>query len=601
MSNYQWYFPVNAEGGQPEGLNDSGVESFRGNQIESLAREIIQNSTDAVIDKRKPVKVSFKEFKVSKDEFPDRTGLTEAFSSALSYKRTPEQAKNFFSKGVEILNQNEFSFLKISDYNTTGLYGVNEEGSDWENLVKSVGISNKGGSSGGSFGIGKSAPFACSNLRTVFYSTLNEAGEQGFQGVSRLASHKKNGRETRGTGFYGKKELTKPITAPNDIPGEFRRTEIGTDVYVASFLKDEEWKEKIIKAVIENFFIAITEKQLIVEVGDIEINDIELKSLIDTYIQPNNNFYADQYYSSFKLGEKYHGDIEGLGTVHLYIKKDEEYSKRVAMVRNTGMKITHLDRFRGGSKFSGTAIIKGEELNQILRKTEPPTHDKWEPSRYDDEKYAKKIIKKVHDFIRTTVKEINKADEGKKIDFKGFNQFLPDHLNEEDPLEENNVEQDSNKFVPKTMKISERRNKKKSRATLATKNKKKKNNGENKQKPRNEKGGASPVGGHKNQAKRLNVSNVRSIVVGGKEGIYDIKITTTSGGKGKVSLNFIGEDAKAYKAKLLSAVDTNTGESVPINESEIGPVKFEDKGKKTIRIELDEKLRASLEVLVNEG
>lgn len=59
MKKYQWQFPVNASGGQPEGLNDSGVESFRGNQIESLAREIIQNSTDAKREMNKPVTVSF--------------------------------------------------------------------------------------------------------------------------------------------------------------------------------------------------------------------------------------------------------------------------------------------------------------------------------------------------------------------------------------------------------------------------------------------------------------------------------------------------------------------------------------------------------------
>lgn len=59
--------------------------------------------------------------------------------------------------------------LRISDFNTSGLTGSRAEvNTDWTNLTKSSGVSDKKGTSGGSFGIGKFAPFACSDFSTVF-------------------------------------------------------------------------------------------------------------------------------------------------------------------------------------------------------------------------------------------------------------------------------------------------------------------------------------------------------------------------------------------------------------------------------------------------
>lgn len=598
MKKYQWQFPVNASGGQPEGLNDSGVESFRGNQIESLAREIIQNSTDAKREMNKPVTVSFEKSIIKTSDFPDKEGLIRAFESCKDYKRTPEQAKKFFKKGIDLLEKQDITFLQVSDFNTTGLLGVDKETSDWENLVKSVGISNKGGSAGGSFGIGKSAPFACSDLRTVFYSTYNEGEERAFQGVSRLASHSDGENETRGTGFFGRKELTKPVVNKNDIPDWYQRNDFGTDIFIAGFIKDNTWKEKIIKAVIENFFMAIYNENLVVRVGDIEISNSNLKKFIDEYIKPNKKLFANEYHSAIIFGETYEKSIQNLGTVKLYLQKHDDFSKKVAMVRSTGMKITHLDRFRGGTKFSGVLLIHGDKLNQLLRKIEPPAHNNWEPSRHDDPNYAESVINEIKLFVRESVKSMNKVHDENKIDFKGFNRFLPDYLNEEDPLEEQKVQNENSMFVPKSMKISTRRNKKRNRTAISTKqdskyNQKKKSE-VNKKNKKNKNKDSKP----KNN---LSIKKVRSIMVSGDRGTYDLKIGTENGGKGLLNLNFVGEDAKSYKTKVNSATDLSTNQSLSFNKNIIGPILFDDNDKKVIRVELDEKIRASLEVLINEN
>src|SRR5690606_18081991 len=136
----------------------------------------------------------------------------------------------------------------------------------------------KNSTSGGSFGIGKHAPFACSNLRTVFYGTLDTEGKVAFQGVAKLITHlDDNGNPRQGTGFFGEIEFLQPIKGKEQIETIFHRNEIGTDVFVAGFEQNEEWKSEIIKSVLESFFVAIYEGKLevIVEEEHLRADNIE--------------------------------------------------------------------------------------------------------------------------------------------------------------------------------------------------------------------------------------------------------------------------------------------------------------------------------------
>ena len=107
------------------------------------------------------------------------------------------KAKSFFKQALEVIHKPTITCLRISDFNTSGLVGSREEyNSPWCNLTKSSGASDKSGSHGGSFGIGKFAPYACSALRTVFYSTSDKDGLCASQGVSRLTSFKNKKNKT---------------------------------------------------------------------------------------------------------------------------------------------------------------------------------------------------------------------------------------------------------------------------------------------------------------------------------------------------------------------------------------------------------------------
>ena len=54
----EWFFPSRGYG-ETEGFSNSGLEMFKGQPIRAMAREICQNSLDAVRDSNKPVREEF--------------------------------------------------------------------------------------------------------------------------------------------------------------------------------------------------------------------------------------------------------------------------------------------------------------------------------------------------------------------------------------------------------------------------------------------------------------------------------------------------------------------------------------------------------------
>ena len=178
MSNLGWSFSSYLNG-EVKGLQDPGQNFFNGSYIKSLAREIAQNSLDAV-EKGKPAMIEFSSFSIDKHQVPNYDELIDAFTKVKHTWRNQKDPKTskFVEQGIEVLSSNTIRCLRISDFNTSGLTGINEAwGGNWNSLVKSSGASDKSSTSGGSFGIGKFATFVFSDIITVYYSTLNKDGE----------------------------------------------------------------------------------------------------------------------------------------------------------------------------------------------------------------------------------------------------------------------------------------------------------------------------------------------------------------------------------------------------------------------------------------
>lgn len=273
MADLNWTFAKN-DGGRDSGLHDAGVETFKGNFDKYLAREMIQNSLDARHDLNAPVLVKFEVLELSSKDIPDGDYLKGTLARCSEYWTHDKKAKEFFTRaGTLCADNNNVIALRIGDYNTTGVLGSDtERAKNWYNLIRCAGSSSKGGGEGGSFGIGKNAPFAASQLRTVLYSTLNTSDEHIFQGVSTLVSHiHPNGGIAQPTGYLGGPNGAS-IRAKNKIPKKFIRTEYGTDLIVLGFSKTDNWQKDLIYSVLDNFWPAIHFGDLEVEVGGAAIN-----------------------------------------------------------------------------------------------------------------------------------------------------------------------------------------------------------------------------------------------------------------------------------------------------------------------------------------
>lgn len=423
LRKYAWNFPSNNHG-QIFGIADSGVETFNGTPIKSLAREICQNSIDAKLKNGKPAKVTFRTFEISPSDIPGFSDLEDAFTRSLDYwsKQKSTKAKSFFQAALKLSKQDKITCLRISDSNTTGLLGSDEEyNSPWCNLTKSQGASDKSGSHGGSFGIGKFAPYACSTFRTVFYSTFDSKGVTAYQGVARLTSFKdKKGDTTQGTGFYGA-EKNAPVKQQISIDPSYSRKkgESGTDIFVLGFNGSKDWKNDMVASVLDGFLYAVYSDELIVEVEDITISKKNLPELIASH-KEHFTEYADEYYQVLTADEQkspvYKKDISDMGTVTLRLMIQPEFHRRVAMVRRTGMKIMDKGNINGLIPFAGVLFIEGDKLNEYLRMLENPQHTKWEIERAENKSEAKGVLSALTRFIKACLDELKNDDSEEALD-----------------------------------------------------------------------------------------------------------------------------------------------------------------------------------------
>ena len=438
----KWSFPSN-NNGDINGIGNSGIETFQGTPLKSLAREICQNSLDAALE-GKTVEVEFMPFYLDVSEFPDAESLTMAFRAAFDFWsiQSVKKATDFFERAIQMMESKTIPFLRISDFNTSGLKGSNSEyNSPWCNLTKSSGASDKAGTSGGSFGIGKFAPFACSEIRTVFYSTLDIENATAFQGISRITSFRRREENdiTVGVGYYGANN-NQPVYSQLKLDPSFRRDkkQTGTDIFIAGFrFYSTDWKDSIISSVLDGFLYAVFSGKLVVRVSDVVINKDTLPALIAEY-QTSLTENADKYYEVltsvdtvwYEVDYKNHGAVR-LGLIIQSDKHQIEMHRKVAMIRKTGMKIMDRGNISGIIPFAGVMLIEGEKINDFLRNLENPQHTKWEPERMEPKNqvpFARAYIKELVDYIKECLEKLKLDSDVDEID-PDVGEYLPDESN----------------------------------------------------------------------------------------------------------------------------------------------------------------------------
>ena len=427
----KWNFPHNGYG-QVRGVSDAGIETFTGTEIQSLAREVCQNSLDAAIDgSNATIRVDFERYTIDSSEIPGYEQYASKIKKANDYWSTKNSEKTIkvLKKTWKSISSSHTYVLRISDFNTTGLshpYEDSDEG--WNALTKLDGGATKTGDKAGAFGIGKNAPFTNSDYRLVFYRTLNEDNETAAQGMSRFISFPENLSDsmhtmTTGIGYYGNPSGNLPVPSIEGLEKLNKRSEVGTDVFVYGFNAGMEWDENVINELLENFLMSIYKNLLSVTVANRKIDQTTLSRYLSSYSTKIKNAYW--YYQVLIRPETmiFTNNFHGLGTLKLRVLVDpsEKLNRKILVTRTSGMKLFALGGISRIISFSGVLEMEGKELNEFFREMETPAHDKWLPSRHStNPSLAKDYYNELKEWIRDCIQTLGEHSSDDEIEVAGL-------------------------------------------------------------------------------------------------------------------------------------------------------------------------------------
>jgi hypothetical protein len=452
-----WYFPED-RGGEQNGLNDAGIEFFK--SAGSLARETVQNSGDAHNGGAHPVTVRFHLRKVARAQLPGSAELKSVISNArdfsMSVCTTAEQkaanGEEFFKNALTLLDSDFIPVLQIADFNTTGLEGTEaDQMKGWYRLVRKQGTTSMHGAGGGTFGIGQRAPFAYSQLRTVFYGTRTQDGVCKFIGKSILCSFRDTENNLRrAVGFWGtKKEQdygVNPLSDLGKVASVFKREAPGTDLFIAGFQQGAEWLDDVLHSVIRNFFAALLHNKLVVDFEDdftgrkVRLNSTELsKELLALRVRVDASERSaaekreliseldatTQYQKALAEthdGEPIRAQLPKLGEVALYVVLDDAAPSRVAYMRRPRILVFDRTQKAGLRGYAGVFICETETGNRLLAELEDPAHSKWDRQRRT---HGASVLAELNGFVRDALKKIAGTQDNQAQDVPELGKFLP--------------------------------------------------------------------------------------------------------------------------------------------------------------------------------
>lgn len=641
---YQWIF---SELGAADkvGVNDAGIGIFKRQPYKGLAKEILQNITDAKDDSLPddvPVKARFELIYIDRDDIPNHSRLLEVIHKCHEYYNDGDDGAKLQvicdAADKFLGTEGKVPVLKISDYNTYGLRGVHEErGSNWTGLVRERSATNKSNGSSGAFGVGKFAPFNFSALRTVLYSTKTRDGEIAFQGKSILTTFSEYDEEKQknvpkqNIGLFANTNSDNydAVFDTEDIAPVFRRDEVGTDLFVLGFEKEEDWVEQSAISVIEYFFYSIYRGKLEVEIVDgdkcVEITKSNLKEMIlfyDSYCKEymkddtSFSFSAPTYYGMLTnpnvktiAGNQFEYCGKKMGEYELYLLVGDECQERkVLEMRQAGMKIREDSNFRVQTNFTAIFIATGknaesdkpqDNISSFLRKCENQAHDDWAADEYKEEKdKARGIINKIHNLILEAVKAEMPDMGDKAIDAFGLSEFL--HNEDED--DEKKEEKAFSDFKPldfelQTVKPGKRRKqadismKKNGGAKKRKKPEKKPEDDKDKQKRKRT---DNHHGNGLNKVSEVYISNIKT-PYDSSTGEYQISLVVDETVENlMIAAKISSDDNNLSKAEISKA--TMAGKALTIKNGmiELGAVQEGDKV--IFRMKIAEQARKTLEV-----
>ena len=394
----KWRFPASNHG-ERKGISSGDTETFKKAPYEAFAREILQNSIDARRTDEEPTRVEFSIFEIKTKDIPGFQELKDSLRRCREFWAHKEDYVTEFKEREAVLEKTTIKCLRVSDFNTTGLIGVEsteQKGNQFLALTKGTGVSEKTGAvAGGSKGVGKNAAFLMSSINTVFYSTKtcqdinkNAGVFTGSIGVADLESGYlddvvvENRDYTQGKGYFSTDDLNNASKELLNLDPHFsdRVNEFGTDIYILGFTESPSWDKEIINSILNSFMATIVRGELEIVFNNmlIDKNTVENYIFDDSIIFKNNKSNVISQYRLLKnIGDVkvYPIDTE-YGSCNLLIlpySKEEEHlaTHKCAMIRHPLMKIK--DQDLGNSfRVSAMCIINDDSVGKALRLIENP-------------------------------------------------------------------------------------------------------------------------------------------------------------------------------------------------------------------------------------
>lgn len=458
----KWYFASGMN--YSVGATDAAGQNFDGSW-ESLIRECIQNSLDAVLDNTKPVIVRFEFCKMPMNSYRNFFDLSLHIDACLKTfpdaKRQYKPMLDYFQK-IYASPGAKIGYLKISDFNTRGMaYDKENDSCNFSAFVRGLGIHGgdlNASGRGGSFGLGKSTIYKMSPIRTMLISTLTENGQYVFEGVASLTTHNIDGERLSHIGYYDNQDGF-PIIEKEAIPNRFLRDEdeygsplSGTDIYVMGRTEEDGDIEDIIKSVLTHYWLSIYKGKLIVELIDIakekisldekSLNKYMLEKFPSSVDNARNTLNPRPYYNCVVNVDDEHRtvcvrkDLSQIGAVELYLcKNSDARTDRIAFFRLPCMMVMRKSSSQLRLNINnygvyGVFVCVNAKGDKLLKKLENPAHDEWHEKHWRNpltakiEEYAYKVMDELRNFLIEEIEEFCKVKGRASLKMLGAGKYL---------------------------------------------------------------------------------------------------------------------------------------------------------------------------------
>lgn len=441
-----WYFEIfNPNGGTAarglrRSLSGAGLE-----EAAKFARESVQNSNDAKKEDGEPVEFIVRLRHITGDARKNLLELTQLIS-----------ATGPAGRGLLKTLPDPLPLLFVEDFGTVGLGGV--ERSDVQTdpkidrfigLCRNFGDSAADAEGGGTFGFGKTVYWNASSSGIVLFHSRFAASKRTSFNYSRLIGgglldqHEYHGHRYTGRAWFGnlRTDNGSPYVAPlTDQASDHAAAALGfaprandnrtgTSVLVVNSHFSTAMHLQALRAGIElNYWPLIVDNRLIVRLYE---NDEELPAaapadnpillpFIDCYKNAVAKMKGDEVPNlpegKTDLLKRYSKPLGAISLTTLTGASPQEagysqteISNTVALLRKPRMVVDYLSvGQRPIVDFAGV-FVADNELNPVLAKSEPPTHNRWDPAAeelpHEDGNLVRHLNTKIRDHVRQFLRD----------------------------------------------------------------------------------------------------------------------------------------------------------------------------------------------------